>query len=109
MPIVIGKWRETTGKYTITLHSCIPVTDKEKINEQKKSIGTGSLYVQTKLGVLVLRHGGRRWAKLKIKKWLVEVSRWECLLVEEGILIKLKRYLLIEKGESTGWSGGVSK
>ena len=46
MPVVkIGKWRETTGKYTITLHSCIPVTDKEKINEQNKSIGTGSLYV----------------------------------------------------------------
>ena len=51
MPVVIDKWRETTGKYAITLHSCIPVTDKEKINEQKKSIGTGSLYVQTKLGV----------------------------------------------------------
>ena len=51
MPVVIDKWRETTGKYAITLHSCIAVTDKEKINEQDKSIGTGSLYVQTKLGV----------------------------------------------------------
>ena len=51
MPVVIDKWRETTGNYAITLHSCIPATDKEKINEQSKSIGTGSLYVQTKLGV----------------------------------------------------------
>ena len=48
---VLDKWHETTGKYAITLHNCIPVTDKEKINEQNKSIATGSLYVQTKLGV----------------------------------------------------------
>ena len=31
-----GIWRETTGKYAITLHSCIPVTDKVKINEQNQ-------------------------------------------------------------------------
>ena len=29
----------------ITLHSCVPVTDEVKINEQNKSIATGLLYV----------------------------------------------------------------
>jgi hypothetical protein len=43
----IDKWRETTGKYAIILHSCIPATDKEKINEQNKSIGIGPLYLHT--------------------------------------------------------------
>lgn len=47
MPVVIGtcKWRETTGKYAITLHNCIPVTDKVIIYEQNKIIAIAPLYV----------------------------------------------------------------
>ena len=33
------------GKCAITLHSCISVMDKVKINEQNKSIVAGPLYV----------------------------------------------------------------
>ena len=39
------QWRESSGKDVLNLHSCISVTDKVKINEQGRSIGTGSLYV----------------------------------------------------------------
>ena len=31
----------------ITLHTCISVTDRVKINEQNKSIAIGPLYLQT--------------------------------------------------------------
>ena len=41
--VVIGKWRETTGKYTISLHSCIPVTDKVKINEIERLVRSNCL------------------------------------------------------------------
>ena len=44
MPVVIDEWREMTRKYAITLHSCIPVTDKIKINEQNKSIVIVRMY-----------------------------------------------------------------
>ena len=39
------EWRESSGKYVPTLESNIFVTGNVKINEQDKSIGTGSLYV----------------------------------------------------------------
>ena len=39
------EWRESSGKYVPTLQSNIFVTGNVKINEQDKSIGTGSLYV----------------------------------------------------------------
>ena len=41
----IGTWSEMTGKYTITLHSCISVTDRVKTNEYKTSVATGPIYV----------------------------------------------------------------
>ena len=34
-------------KCALTLHSCISVTDRVKINEQNKSIDIGPLYLQT--------------------------------------------------------------
>ena len=38
---------QSSGKCALTLHSCISVTDRVKINEQNKSIDIGPLYVQT--------------------------------------------------------------
>ena len=40
-------WRVTPGKYAISLHTCIPITDKAKINEQNKSIAVGPFYMGT--------------------------------------------------------------
>ena len=37
----------SSGKCGLTLHSCISVTDRVKINEQNKSIDIGPLYLQT--------------------------------------------------------------
>ena len=37
----------TPGKYAITLHSCISITDKAKINEQNKSLAVGPFYIGT--------------------------------------------------------------
>ena len=45
--LVIRYWRVTPGKYAITLHTCISITDKAKINEQKKSIAVGPFYIRT--------------------------------------------------------------
>ena len=39
--------RVTPGKYAITLHTCISITDKAKINEQNKSIAVGPFYIST--------------------------------------------------------------
>ena len=41
------KWRVTPGKYAISLHTCISITDKAKINEQNKSIAVGPFYIGT--------------------------------------------------------------
>ena len=38
---------QSSGKCALTLHSCISVTDRVKINEQNKWIDIGPLYVQT--------------------------------------------------------------
>ena len=35
------------GKYAISLHTCISITDKAKINEQNKSIAVGPFYIGT--------------------------------------------------------------
>ena len=35
------------GKYAISLHSCISIMDKAKINEQNKSIAVGPFYIGT--------------------------------------------------------------
>ena len=42
-------WRVTPGKYAITLHTRISITDKSKINDQNKSIavGVGPFYIGT--------------------------------------------------------------
>ena len=40
-------WRVTPGKYAISLHTCISITDKAKINEQNKSIAVGPFYIGT--------------------------------------------------------------
>ena len=40
-------WRVTPEKYAITLHTCISITDKAKINEQNKSIAVGPFYMGT--------------------------------------------------------------
>ena len=40
---------QTSGKCALTLHSCISVTDRVKINELNTSIATGPLYVHTEL------------------------------------------------------------
>ena len=39
--------RITPGKYAISLHACISITDKAKINEQYKSIAVGPFYIGT--------------------------------------------------------------
>ena len=39
--------RDSSGKLVPTLRRCISVTDDIKINEQNKSIGIGTLYLQT--------------------------------------------------------------
>ena len=39
--------RVACGKCALTLHSCISVTDRVKINELNTSIATGPLYVHT--------------------------------------------------------------
>ena len=41
--VIIGESCKMIKKCAITFHSCISVTDKVKINDQDKSIGTGSL------------------------------------------------------------------
>ena len=38
---------QSSGKCALTLHSCISVTDRVKINELNTSIATGPLYVHT--------------------------------------------------------------
>ena len=35
------------GKYASSLHTCISVTDKAKIQEQNKSIAVGTFYIGT--------------------------------------------------------------
>ena len=42
-----AKMVQSSGKCALTLHSCISVTDKLKINELNTSIATGPLYVHT--------------------------------------------------------------
>ena len=44
-----AKMVQSSGKCALTLHSCISVTDRVKINEQNKSIDIGPLYLQTEL------------------------------------------------------------
>ena len=39
--------RVTPGKYAISLHTCISITDKAKINEQNKSIAVRPIYIGT--------------------------------------------------------------
>ena len=45
----IQKWRSLSRKCAITLHSCILVTNNIKVNELKKSIATGALYIHTEI------------------------------------------------------------
>ena len=40
-----AKMVQSSGKCALTLHSCISVTDRVKINEQNKSIDIGPLYL----------------------------------------------------------------
>ena len=40
-------WRVTPRKYAISLHTCISIKDKVKINEQNKSIAVGPFYIGT--------------------------------------------------------------
>ena len=40
-----AKMVQSSGKCSLTLHSCISVTDRVKINEQNKSIDIGPLYL----------------------------------------------------------------
>ena len=40
-------WVQSSGKCALTLHSCISVTDRVKINEPNTSIATGPLYGHT--------------------------------------------------------------
>ena len=42
-----AKMVQSSGKCALTLHSCISVTDRVKINELNTSIATGPLYVHT--------------------------------------------------------------
>ena len=42
-----AKMVQSSGKCALTLHSCISVTDKVKINELNTSIATGPLYERT--------------------------------------------------------------
>ena len=42
-----SKMVQSSGKCALTLHSCISVTDRVKINELNTSIATGPLYVHT--------------------------------------------------------------
>ena len=42
-----AKMVQSSGKCSLTLHSCISVTDRVKINEQNKSIDIGPLYLHT--------------------------------------------------------------
>ena len=67
-------YREIMGvnrarKCTLTSHSSISITDRIKINEQNKSIATGTLYEKTEFeviwtllpeDVMVLNHMGYR-------------------------------------------------
>ena len=39
----------TPGKYAISLHTCISITDKANFNEQNKSIAVGPFYIGTYL------------------------------------------------------------
>ena len=43
-----AKMVQSSGKCALTLHSCISVTDRVKINDLNTSIATGPLYVHTK-------------------------------------------------------------
>ena len=45
--LVHSKMVQSSGKCALTLHSCISVTDRVKINELNTSIATGPLYVHT--------------------------------------------------------------
>ena len=45
--LVIHSRRVTPGKYAISLHTCIAISDKAKINEQNKSITVGPFYIGT--------------------------------------------------------------
>ena len=38
---------QSSGKCALTLHSCVSVTDRVKINELNTSIATGPVYVHT--------------------------------------------------------------
>ena len=40
-------WHVKPGKNTISLHTCISITDKAKINKQNKSIAVGPFYIET--------------------------------------------------------------
>ena len=42
-----AKMVQSSGKCALTLHSCISVTDRVKINEQNKSIDIGPLALPT--------------------------------------------------------------
>ena len=42
-----AKMVQSSGKCALTLHSCISVTDRVKINELNTSLATGPLYVHT--------------------------------------------------------------
>ena len=70
--VVICSWRITPGKYAISLHTCISITDKAKINKQNKSIAVGPFYIDTYFepiwtllpeGVAVLNSTGYRTLK----------------------------------------------
>ena len=45
--VVMSSWRVTPGKYAISLHTCISITDQVNINEQNKSIAVGLFYIGT--------------------------------------------------------------
>ena len=52
----LGEWntgcmQKWCNRATLTLHSCISVTDRVKINELNTSIAAGSLYVHTVLNL----------------------------------------------------------
>ena len=49
---VHAKMVQSSGKCALTLHSCISVTDRVKINELNTSIATGPLYVHTEFEVI---------------------------------------------------------
>ena len=56
------KWRESSGKDVLTLHSCISVMDQAKINEQNKSNRYRTPLrinqIRSELNVAAERYGG---------------------------------------------------